>query len=172
MDPERIKKIRISLGWSQERLARELGVSFSTVNRWEKGRTAPSPLAVKEIERLEKITFEKKDGNRHAIRLKAHVPIKIRLLGRDFMVSSLEGTSSFDAQTDNISRTGLMFRTRKSVSKGEKLRIGWNLGAKRMEALSEVVWINDEEPEKRIGVRFDAPMPEAIKGLMDSMPEN
>jgi transcriptional regulator with XRE-family HTH domain len=30
---------------SQEDLARQLGVSFATVNRWEAGKTSPSRLA-------------------------------------------------------------------------------------------------------------------------------
>jgi putative transcriptional regulator len=40
-----IKEVRKQLGLSQEGLARELGVSFATVNRWENGKTAPSKLA-------------------------------------------------------------------------------------------------------------------------------
>lgn len=34
MSREEIKQIRKQLGWSQERLARELGLSFSTISRW------------------------------------------------------------------------------------------------------------------------------------------
>ena len=37
--------IRHQLALSQEDLARQLGVSFATVNRWEKGHTKPSRLA-------------------------------------------------------------------------------------------------------------------------------
>ena len=48
-----IKKARIQLGLSQENFARELGVSFVTVNRWENGRTKPSPLAKRAIELLQ-----------------------------------------------------------------------------------------------------------------------
>jgi len=40
-----IKEIRKQLDLSQEDLARELGVSFATINRWENGKTAPSRLA-------------------------------------------------------------------------------------------------------------------------------
>lgn len=40
-----VKNIRIQLAMSQEQLARELNVSFSTVNRWENGRSRPSPMA-------------------------------------------------------------------------------------------------------------------------------
>lgn len=45
MSKEEIKQIRKQLGWSQERLARELGLSFSTISRWERGETKPSPAA-------------------------------------------------------------------------------------------------------------------------------
>jgi len=47
-----IKRLRIKLGLTQEQLAAKVGVTFSTVNRWEAGRSQPSPLAWREIERL------------------------------------------------------------------------------------------------------------------------
>ena len=37
-----LKRIRKLHGWSQEDLARELGVSFATVNRWENGHHQPT----------------------------------------------------------------------------------------------------------------------------------
>lgn len=40
-----VKEVRLQLEMSQEDLARELGVSFATINRWENGKTAPSRLA-------------------------------------------------------------------------------------------------------------------------------
>lgn len=45
MSREAIKQIRKQLGWSQERLARELGLSFSTISHWERGESKPSPAA-------------------------------------------------------------------------------------------------------------------------------
>lgn len=39
------KDIRKQLTLSQEDLARELGVSFATVNRWENEKSKPSKLA-------------------------------------------------------------------------------------------------------------------------------
>lgn len=45
-----IKEIRILLSMSQEDLARELGVSFATVNRWENKKAKPSKMAMKSIE--------------------------------------------------------------------------------------------------------------------------
>ena len=45
-----IKKLREQLNLTQEEFAAELGVVFSTVNRWEKGHAKPSPIALKAIE--------------------------------------------------------------------------------------------------------------------------
>lgn len=49
---EKIIKIRCELNMSQEALARELGVSFATINRWEKGHTVPSLRYVYLIDRF------------------------------------------------------------------------------------------------------------------------
>lgn len=43
--PSLLKDVREQLDLSQEDLARELGVSFATVNRWENGQVRPSKLA-------------------------------------------------------------------------------------------------------------------------------
>ena len=45
-----IKKLRRACHLSQEDLARELGVSFASVNRWETGKHVPSKMAWKTIE--------------------------------------------------------------------------------------------------------------------------
>ena len=42
-----VKKVREIKGYSQEQLARELNMSFATINRWENGKTEPSRLALK-----------------------------------------------------------------------------------------------------------------------------
>ena len=42
---EIVKRIREELHYSQEQLSRELSISFTTINRWENGRSLPSPLA-------------------------------------------------------------------------------------------------------------------------------
>lgn len=49
---EIIKEIRACLNLSQSELAERLGVSFATVNRWERGRCEPSPIAVNAIKGL------------------------------------------------------------------------------------------------------------------------
>jgi DNA-binding XRE family transcriptional regulator len=43
--PELVKEVRRQLGISQEELAQGLGVSFTTINRWENGKTTPFKLA-------------------------------------------------------------------------------------------------------------------------------
>jgi len=47
-----IKKLRSKLGLTQEQLAKVLGVSWITVNRWERKKCNPSPLAVEKLKNL------------------------------------------------------------------------------------------------------------------------
>lgn len=49
-----VKKLRTAMGLTQEQFAAKIGVTFSTVNRWENGKGKPSPLAMKQIEELRK----------------------------------------------------------------------------------------------------------------------
>ena len=44
---EFVREIRRSLNCTQEELAAQLGVTFSTVNRWENSKSYPSKLAVR-----------------------------------------------------------------------------------------------------------------------------
>ncbi len=50
--PKTVKKLRTAMGFTQEQFAAKIGVTFSTVNRWENGKGKPSPLAMKQIEEL------------------------------------------------------------------------------------------------------------------------
>ncbi|MBD5395975.1 MAG: DUF3990 domain-containing protein [Lachnospiraceae bacterium] len=64
--PEMIKEIRFRLNLSQSELAEKLGVSFATVNRWEKGHCEPSQIAVNAIKSLctrSNIDFSQFEGN-------------------------------------------------------------------------------------------------------------
>ena len=45
-----IKKLRQKCFLSQEAFAKELGVSFATVNRWESGKTKPTYKTMKMID--------------------------------------------------------------------------------------------------------------------------
>ena len=49
---EKIKELRKKKGWAQEDLAREIGVSLSTVQRWEKKGGNPTRLARRELQKL------------------------------------------------------------------------------------------------------------------------
>ena len=44
-----IKKVRQQLKLTQEELANKLGVSFTTINRWENKKCVPSKLAISRI---------------------------------------------------------------------------------------------------------------------------
>lgn len=46
---EILKTIRKELNISQEVLARDLGVSFTTMNRWENNKAKPSRLAMLQL---------------------------------------------------------------------------------------------------------------------------
>ncbi len=47
-----IREMRSHVGLTQEQLALHLGVTYSTMNRWENQRGKPSPLAAQKIEAM------------------------------------------------------------------------------------------------------------------------
>ena len=49
---EKVRELRKRRDWSQEDLAREIGVSLSTVQRWEKKGGTPTRLARRELRKL------------------------------------------------------------------------------------------------------------------------
>ena len=49
---EKVKELRRRKGWVQEDLAREIAVSLSTVQRWEKKGGKPTRLARRELKKL------------------------------------------------------------------------------------------------------------------------
>ena len=49
---EKVRELRRKNGWAQEDLARDIGVSLSTVQRWEKQGANPTRLARRELTRL------------------------------------------------------------------------------------------------------------------------
>ena len=64
-----INRVRRRTGLTQEKFAARVGVTCPTINRWEKGRVQPSPLALKQIE-----TFLKELGPEAHDLLAAHFP--------------------------------------------------------------------------------------------------
>lgn len=59
MDHDEIRRLRIALGWTQQELAHELGVTSNTVARWEQQVHAMPGPAVKYLSLL---------ATRHGIR--------------------------------------------------------------------------------------------------------
>ena len=47
-----VRGIREKTGWTQEKMAQEVGVSFSTVNSWERGKRNPQPYLLKKLMEL------------------------------------------------------------------------------------------------------------------------
>jgi putative transcriptional regulator len=50
--PAQLKRLRARLGLTQAALAKALGVSFPTINRWENGKSRPSQLSWNQILKL------------------------------------------------------------------------------------------------------------------------
>lgn len=134
MNGEDIRRRRRQLGWSQERLAREINVSFSTVNRWEAGKTRPSAMAKKALDGL----FPKSTPaeNRTCRRMPLRFPIRI------FQGSASCGKreTSCAGLCEDISGGGIMFRSDKPLTAGETLKIFFGGEEKGICADSEVVW--------------------------------
>lgn len=96
-----IREIRLQTGLTQEQFAAELGVTYSSINRWENGRSKPSPLAIQKIEGiLRQMGDHGKDLLERylasAMRWsRLSVPPRASLCGTD--VESLEGASGNEA---------------------------------------------------------------------------
>jgi putative transcriptional regulator len=56
---DKLRYCRTRKGWTQEQLARNIGVSLNTVQRWESSKTRPSPLALGKLEELLKDILER-----------------------------------------------------------------------------------------------------------------
>jgi len=51
--PGLVKRLRERMGLTQEQFAREVGVTFSTVNLWENGHRRPQPYLLKRLLEME-----------------------------------------------------------------------------------------------------------------------
>jgi transcriptional regulator with XRE-family HTH domain len=52
MKAEQLRRLRRKLGWTQEKLAHEVGVARNSVARWERGEMAISEPAARLIQRI------------------------------------------------------------------------------------------------------------------------
>lgn len=50
---ELVKRLRERMGLTQEQFAREVGVTFSTVNLWENGHRRPQPYLLRRLLEME-----------------------------------------------------------------------------------------------------------------------
>ncbi|MEE9542976.1 MAG: PilZ domain-containing protein [Thermodesulfobacteriota bacterium] len=154
MNAKDIKKIRLLLGLSQERLARELGVSFCTVNRWEKGRTTPSPMAVEKLKRFEAwLGTNKFTDKRSFERMDVKYPIQIKVLDG---ASSEAGNHQFESSTVDFSIGGLKFNTEQTLAIGDALRIDIAFAENEspVEVDSDIRWTKAENGSREVGVSF------------------
>lgn len=51
--PALVRRLRERMGLTQEQFAREVGVSFSTVNLWENGHRRPQPYLLRRLLEME-----------------------------------------------------------------------------------------------------------------------
>ncbi len=49
-----VRRLRKALGLTQDELARRIGVTHATVNRWENGVHSPRGMALKALERMQR----------------------------------------------------------------------------------------------------------------------
>ena len=156
--PVGIKRIRQLMGWSQERLAREAGVSFCTVNRWENGKTRPSPMALKVLARLYELSL--KDNRRDSARIELRCPLEVTgLRSGARAVKDAAPALFFTAFTHNISPGGVMFAAPCTIEKGQDLRIALELNdsncGRRINAITDVCWAARNGAVSLVGVRFN-----------------
>ena len=48
-----VKEARTTLGLTQEQFAAKIGVTVTTVNRWENGNGKPYPLAMRKLKKIQ-----------------------------------------------------------------------------------------------------------------------
>lgn len=52
MAPEEISALRLKLGLTKAAFAREIGVYYMTIYRWESGKSVPKGLSLRALEQL------------------------------------------------------------------------------------------------------------------------
>ncbi|EDP73581.1 helix-turn-helix domain-containing protein [Hydrogenivirga sp. 128-5-R1-1] len=62
MTGKEIRELRKKLGLTQEEFAQLLGVGFTTVNRWENGKSEPRGQALEALEKLRTLIEEAEEG--------------------------------------------------------------------------------------------------------------
>ena len=78
LNNERIRSIRLALRMSQEEFAREIGVSFVMIDRWEYDKVKPSTLAMRRIEALASRAEENQEESPPKIRSHLYSRLSLR----------------------------------------------------------------------------------------------
>ena len=89
--PKEIKELREKIDATQAEFARALGVSFSTISRWENDEAQPSDTQEEQLDALKQILEDKK-ANIDKKGLRVLVWVKLYLLehtGKDFKAKIL-----------------------------------------------------------------------------------
>ncbi len=60
-----VVRLRSRLGLNQEKFAEKLGVSLSSVEKWEQGHHKPRGLSLRALERLRKLSRRRIDKRHH-----------------------------------------------------------------------------------------------------------
>ena len=88
MKPEEIRELRKKLGLTQEEFARLLGVGYTTINRWENGKSEPRGQALEVLEKLKTIVEEAEKGKDITLEELKEI---LKDLGNGRLVSNLSG---------------------------------------------------------------------------------
>ena len=89
--PIRLRELRAALGLSQEKLARRLGVSFATVNRWETGR---NPISERAASVLRELAEQARRPAAEPVAAVARQEPRSEFVGRERELDRLRGLSS------------------------------------------------------------------------------
>jgi len=88
MKGEEIRELRKKLGLTQEEFARLLGVGYTTINRWENGKSEPRGQASEILEKLKTIIEEAEKGRDITLEELKEI---LKDLGNGRLVSNLSG---------------------------------------------------------------------------------
>ena len=111
-----ILKARTELGWTQEQLARELGVVFSTVNRWENGKGEPGGDVLRHLAALVREKRPDAASLAEQVEIAASMAPPVRRRGR----RPKDGTVTAGAEgLDTKTMEGMLWKAACSI-RGEK----------------------------------------------------
>jgi len=54
MSPEQIKALRLRMGLTQQHFSTVVGCTVNQANKWENGRSKPSPMSINRLKEIEK----------------------------------------------------------------------------------------------------------------------